>query len=99
MQDQDRARGARKTLPGGSDVARQDVSLAHPIICEKTIRSLGVRPVLARQRYAFTARFLKLVQNDLEPSTQPAVAELATQHFIGDPRCTPVGIGVKQWLL
>ena len=95
VQYQDRSRGARKTLPSGSDMARQYVGLAHPIISEKPIRSLGVRPVLARQRYTLAACFRKLVQNELEPSTQPAVAELATQHFIRHPRWVLGRIGLK----
>ncbi|MDA9530969.1 hypothetical protein ACM42_21500 [Bradyrhizobium sp. CCBAU 25338] len=84
-------------------VAGQNVRLTDPVVGENTIRSLGIGPVLAHQRNAFTHRARDLRYQFAEPLVQALVGKAAASELAIKP-CVgffvhwhrPLRIGARQ---
>lgn len=83
-------------------MAGQNVRFTDPVVGEKTIRSLGVGPVLAHQRNAFAHGALDLRYQFAEPLVQALVegcsqrARDQTMRQLLRPLAPPLRIGARQ---
>jgi hypothetical protein len=79
------ARGACETLPGGTEVPRENIAGTRSPVVEKAIRRLRMGPILTCPGDAFRAGTAKLLEDRLETSDQPLVFELRRIVLISNP--------------
>src|SRR5579864_9482179 len=90
MQNQNRRFWARReSLPCGTEMPGQNIRFADPLIVEKAICRLRVRPIFGRPRRCRTYSARELLQQLSQPLAMANVLELASHYFIADPFSRP----------
>lgn len=85
LQHEDHAVRGGEALCGCLKMAAQDVGLIDTFVGKEPIRSLRVRPILARERQARTDRAADVRKQRLEPSPEPLILEGAVDSLLIDP--------------
>lgn len=85
LQHEDRAVRGGEALRGCLKMAAQDVGFIDTFVREKSIRGLGVRPVLARERQTSADRAADVGKQRLESPSEPFILEGAVDGLLIDP--------------
>jgi len=86
VQHQDRPRGACNAIPGGEEMALQNLRLADSIVVEESVGRLRVRPVLASEWNAPARAGRELCKKLSKPTLKAIILELTALQFALDPR-------------